>query len=176
MTVERPGWREACAVTRAITSCDRTVCTCPFVAAVSACAVSASSTSATIEICGLLIAALTASTVDTTVASPESSASRMMTDFAAPRFARARSLGFVGSPLRVTILSLPRLLVRERIWSSISTRSLLAKITTDAPRMFEFAIASSLMMGKMRFDQPRMSVWFLLMTALLPDLRLSTTP
>ena len=122
------------------------------------------------------MAAFTARTVETTVASPESSASRMMTDFAAPRFARVRSLGFVGSPFRVTILSFPRSPARERISSSMAIRSTFAKMTTDARRMLVFATASSLRIGKMRFDQPRMSVWFVLMTALLPAFRFSTTP
>ena len=142
--------------------------TLPFVAVCNASAVCGSSSSATIIRFGLVLTAFTASTVETTVASPAESASRMMTDLAFEMLARLRSSGFVGSPVRVITFSLPNPSARDSISSSMNSRSWVEKITTVALRTFELATASSLRMGNTRFDHPRIRVWPLSMTGLLP--------
>ncbi len=102
--------------------------------------------------------AFTASTVETIVESPVSSASRMMMDFAVETFARFRSSGFVVSPVRVITFSLPKFGTRERISASITALAVGAKITTRGLRTFSLAIASSERIGKTLLDQPRMRV------------------
>ena len=147
-------------MTRAMTSWERTESTWPWVATEIASAVSRSSSSATIFRFGLEFTALTASTVETTLASPVSSASKMITDLAFEMLVRFRSIGLEGSPLRVTIFSLPRFSVRDSISSSMNSRSCGAKMTTTGLRTFSFAIASSCRIGKIRLDQPKIRVWF----------------
>ena len=145
-----------------------------LVEVVIASAVLASSSSAIILVAGFAFTALTASTVDTTVASPVSSASRIIIDLALETLARFRSSGFVMSPVRVITFSFPRLGTLETISASITARAVPAKITTRGFRIFWLAIASSARIGKTRFDQPRISVWPDSITALFPSLRRAT--
>ena len=92
------------------------------------------------------------------MASPDSSASKMMMDFALETLARFRSSGFVGSPVRVMTLSFPRFGTLDLISESIRALEAVAKITTRGLRTFSFAIASSERIGKTRLDQPRIRV------------------
>ena len=130
----------------------------PSVAVSRASAVCGSSTSAMMRVFGFELTDLTARTVETIVASPASSSSKMMIDFAPEMFARLRSPGLVGSPVRVITFSLPRPSARDSISSSMNSRVLSLKITTSGLRTFSLAIASSFKIGKTRFDHPRMSV------------------
>ena len=149
-------------------SCERIEITRPFVADCNASAVCGSSTSAMMRVFGLALRDFTDSTVETITASPLSSSSRMMIDLAPATFARARSAGLLTSPVLVMTLSLPKFSARVAISESIFSRATAEKMTTFGLRWFSPAIASSLRIGKTRFDQPRIRVWFDSMTALLP--------
>ena len=155
-------------------SCERTEITRPLVADSSASAVCGSSTSAMILVFGFAFSDLTERTVETITASPLSSESRMMIDFAPATFARARSAGLLTSPVRVITLSLPRFSARVAISESIFSRATSEKITTFGLRWFSPAIASSLRIGNTRFDHPRIRVWSDSITALLPAFRRAT--
>ena len=100
----------------------------------------------------------TASTVETMLASPDSSASKMMIDLALETLARFRSSGLVTSPVLVMTFSFPRFATLERISASMTALAVGAKITTLGLRTFSLAIASSERIGKTRFDQPRIRV------------------
>ena len=107
---------------------------------------------------GFAFTDFTARTVETIVASPASSASKMMIDFALETLARFRSSGLVGSPVRVITFNLPTFGTRDLISESIKALVVGEKITTLGFRTFWLAIASSERMGKTRLDQPRMRV------------------
>ena len=91
-----------------------------------------------------------------------------MTDFAPEMLVRLRSIGLVGSPVLVTMRSLPRFSVLDSISSSIASRSRVEKITTSGLRTFWLAIASSSRIGKTRLDQPKIRVWPVSMIGLRP--------
>ena len=152
-----------------MTSCERMAITWPFVALVTALAMLGSSSSAIMRRSGFELTALIARTVETTLASPEASASRIMIDFAPETFTRFRSAGFVGSPVRVMTFIFPIAPTRDSMSFSIASLASVEKMTTLGLRTFALAIASSFSMGKSRLDQPRISVCPDSMTGPLPN-------
>ena len=103
-----------------------------------------------------------------------SSPARMITERAPKGFTNCRSASVIGSPLRTITLVLGVLPTRSRMASSNSTLSPVARITIADRLRERFASVISLISENTLEFQPRIRVWSVSRTRLLPLRRSST--